>query len=92
MSEITLSGKIENMSDTNKLLWLILQELRRLNPSGQVINQPEEKNVPTTQILAVEENDGKKEQHQCKYCGEMVEGNRGNLLAHIRNKCPARKG
>jgi len=25
----------------------------------------------------------------CKYCGEVVEGNRGNLLSHIR-KCEKR--
>lgn len=91
MEELTLSGKIQNASDTNKLLWLILQELRRINQVGQAINQPEEERPATAQILAVKGNGDKPGQNLCKYCGEMIDGNKGKLLAHIR-KCPSRQG
>jgi hypothetical protein len=89
-----------NMTDTNKLLYLIygeVQQIRQvldtanldslLKELGQddTISQPEPQNVTTGQIELTQSKEGLK----CKYCGEIVTGNRGNLLAHIR-KCPKR--
>ena len=94
------TGKYENMTDTNKLLYLIygeVQQIRQvldgadlgslLKELGQdnTISQPEPQNVTTEQTEPTQSKEGLK----CKYCGEIVPGNRGNLLAHIR-KCPKR--
>lgn len=89
------------MTDTNKLLYLIYGELMQIK---QVLNSanlgllikeleqeqadvhPEPQNVTTGLVGVNAEAEGL----TCKYCGEMIPGNRGNLLAHIR-KCPERK-
>jgi hypothetical protein len=78
------------MTDTNKLLYLIYGEVQQTRQAletilGNIIGPPEPQNVTTGQIEAPESKEG----HKCKYCGEIVEGNRGNLLAHIR-KCESR--
>jgi hypothetical protein len=98
MSLNLTTNSYEKMTDTNKLLYLILGELREIK---QALNcpqtsdkkqvkantQPKPKKSTTGQI---EGNQAKAGGFTCKFCGEVVEGNRGNLLAHIR-QCPERK-
>jgi hypothetical protein len=89
------------MTDTNKLLYLIYGELVSLREAIErslaspcqgdrgldgVVVHPEPQNVTTGLVGVNAEGEGL----TCKYCGEMIPGNRGNLLAHIR-KCPERK-
>ena len=94
------TGKYENMTDTNKLLYLIYGEVKRMaevfdsanagslfnaGPHGNTNTQPEQEDLTTEQIEATEQKEG----HICKYCGDFIGGNKGKLLAHIR-KCPKR--
>ncbi len=92
------TNSYENMTDTNKLLYLILGELQAIRQvlTGSQLNeakqdkantQPEPKKSTTKEI---EGNRDKQGENTCKYCGEVISGNRGNLLAHIR-KCPEHK-
>jgi len=75
------SCKPENMNDTNKLLWLILQELKENKG-----NCSKKKAKRVTEPIKAQSNDVAHEGHKCKYCGEFIPGNRGNFLAHCR-KC-----
>ena len=85
-----------NMTDTNKLLYFIYGELVMIRQTlfkGEIdslqcetnvlkpVNQPEQENLTESRT---EPN-----ALICKYCGELINGNRGNLLAHIR-KCDKR--
>jgi hypothetical protein len=94
------TGKYQNMTDTNKLLYLIYGEVKRIrevfdtaqvgslvgdSKRGNINVQEMQKNIVVGQIEVPESKEG----HKCKYCGEFVEGNKGKLLAHIR-KCPKR--
>lgn len=54
--------------------------------SGGVLGRADTPNADTSPTDNAESIEGNK----CKYCGDFIEGNRGNLLAHIR-KCPERK-
>lgn len=86
-----------NMSDTNKLLYLIYGELvqiRQVLFKAEIDSLQSEKLSGDSEVNVMQEDstEGHTEANamKCKYCGEMVDGNRGNLLAHIR-KCPERK-
>ncbi len=92
------TNSYEKMTDTNKLLYLILGELQAIRQAlncpqasdkkqGKANTQPKPKKSATKQIKG---NQGRQGISACKYCGEVIEGNRGNLLAHIR-KCPEHK-
>lgn len=79
--------RYDKMTDTNKLLYLIYGELvsirEALTPTetrSGIDTQPTQETVPTEQVEAPNTKDGFK----CKYCDEIIPGNRGNLLAHIR--------
>lgn len=98
---LNLSSKPENMSDTNKLLYLIYGELTQIHEIlnranlSPISNEKDEFNTigpARKQKPATGKTDGNqtKDVHICKYCGEKIEGNMGNLLAHIK-KCPKRK-
>lgn len=84
-------NNFDRMTDTNKLLYLILVELKRLNPAteskdivpAKAVKPRETKDAPKTQPEATGAM-------KCKYCGRMIPGNKGNLLAHIRT-CPSKK-
>ena len=93
------TNSYEKMTDTNKLLYLILGELQEIKQvlnapqtsdkkQGKANTQPKPKKPTTGQIKA---NKAKQGASACKYCGEVIEGNRGNLMAHYR-KCEKRKG
>lgn len=89
-----------NMTDTNKLLYLIYGEVQQIR---QVLDRadldsllkelkqentevhPEPQKATTEPIKPTPSKEG----HKCKYCGDFIGGNKGNLLAHIR-KCPKR--
>ena len=75
-----------NMTDTNKLLYLIYGEVQQIRQvldradldsllkelkQENTITQPEPQNITTGQI----EPSPSKEGHICKYCGEFVKGN-----------------
>jgi len=94
------TGKYENMTDTNKLLYLIYGEVKRIREVFDGANidplvsvkaldnvevQPEPDNPTTGQIEATQLKEGR----NCKYCAEFIEGNKGDYLAHVR-KCPKR--
>ena len=94
-------GSYERMTDTNKLLYLIYGEIVSLREAiersladpcggdaglGSVFVHADTPNADTSPTDNAESIEGNK----CKYCGDFIEGNRGNLLAHIR-KCPERK-
>ena len=93
------TNSYEKMSDTNKLLYLILSELREIkralgDSQANEIKQPKAVPSKIKQKPAkkqTESNKTKQAQNACKYCGEVVEGNKGNLMAHYR-KCEKRKG
>ena len=53
---------------------------------GGVLGHTDTQNAHTSPTDNAESIEGNK----CKYCGDFIPGNRGNLLAHIR-KCPERK-
>ena len=93
------TNSYEKMNDTNKLLYLILGELQEIKQAlnrpqtsdkkqGKANTQPKPKKSTTGQIEA---NKPKQGANTCKYCGEVIEGNKGNLMAHYR-KCEKRKG
>ncbi len=93
------TNSYEKMTDTNKLLYLILGELQAIRQvlsgpklsevkQGKANTKPKPKKSTTGQIKA---NKPKQAVNTCKYCGEVIEGNRGNLMAHYR-KCEKRKG
>lgn len=94
------TNSYEKMTDTNKLLYLVLGELQgireALNKSRlneQVFGDSEGRETKQNSIAGqIEGNQAKAEGFTCKYCGEVVEGNRGNLLAHIRQCSERKKG
>lgn len=65
--------KPENWSDTNKLLWLILQELKKMNT-------PKESVCSTRESI---EKPKSKKAITCKVCGEKFD-NRGLFLRHMK--------
>ncbi len=94
----------EKMADTNKLLYLLLVEVREIknillqgqtetltydsNQSGKQVNANTQEDAERSSQGKIETLE-KRQGFYCKYCNEFVEGNRGDLLAHIR-KCPKR--
>ena len=99
MSLNLTTNSYEKMNDTNKLLYLILGELQEIK---QALNRPQtndkEQGKANTRQVKQKANTGQIEANKvrqgtntCKYCGEVIEGNRGNLMAHYR-KCEKRKG
>lgn len=93
------TNSYEKMTDTNKLLYLILSELQEIKQAlncpqtsdkkqDKANTQPKPKKSATKQIKG---NQGRQGTSACKYCGEVIEGNKGNLMAHYR-KCEKRKG
>ena len=92
------TNSYEKMTDTNKLLYLILSELQEIK---QALNCPQTSDkkqgkANTRQVKQkantgqIETSETKKGASACKYCGEVIEGNKGNLMAHYR-KCEKRK-
>lgn len=94
-------SNLDKMTDTNKLLYGIFVLLSEIaegknkaaigslaieTDGGKANNHQENKNSSTQ---ATEPN-AVKEGRNCKYCGEFIEGNQGNYLAHVR-KCEKRK-
>lgn len=91
----------DKMTDTNKLLYgifVLLSEMgegkgKALTDSmasetdGGNTNNRQENKISSTQAT---EPNAVKEGRNCKYCGEFIEGNQGNYLAHVR-KCEKRK-
>ena len=93
------TNSYEKMSDTNKLLYLILGELREIK---QVLGDSQSNETEKPKAVASKNkqkptkkqaggNKPKQGQNACKYCGEVIEGNKGNLMAHYK-KCEKRKG
>jgi len=85
-----------NMTDTNKLLYFIYGELVMIRQTlfrDEIDSLQKESNIakPVNHQEQERSTDSHTEPNGsiCKYCGELVEGNRGNLLAHIR-KCDKR--
>ena len=93
------TNSYEKMSDTNKLLYLILGELREFKQAlgdsqTNELNKPKvvtSKNKEKPAKKQADGNKAKQAQNTCKYCGEVIEGNKGNLMAHYK-KCEKRKG
>lgn len=98
MSLNLTTNSYEKMNDTNKLLYLILGELREIKQAlgdsqTNELNKPKvvvSKNKEKPAKKQVDSNKAKQVQNTCKYCGEVIEGNKGNLMAHYR-KCEKRK-
>ena len=88
-SKIQLTSRPENMSDTNKLLFSILMELKSIN--SVIIHENKEKRsrAQTGSNKKKRIDKSGNEGGCCKFCGEFVPGNRGQLLAHYR-KCEKR--
>lgn len=63
--------RIENFSDTDKLLYLILQELKRINSLPCPTREDTEEVKDTVKTIT------------CKICGEQFT-NRGLFLSHMR--------
>ena len=92
------TNSYEKMNDTNKLLYLILGELREIKQAlgdsqPNEIKQPKAVPSKIKQKPAKKQTEGnkpKQTQNACKYCGEVIEGNKGNLMAHYK-KCEKRK-
>ena len=93
------TNSYEKMNDTNKLLYLILGELQEIKQAlgDSQSNEAKPSKVVDSKIKQkpakkqAESNETKQGQNACKYCGEVIEGNKGNLMAHYR-KCEKRKG
>jgi len=92
------TNSYEKMSDTNKLLYLILGELREIKQALGGLQSSEAKKPKAVTSKKKEKpvkkqaggNKAKQGQNTCKYCGEVIEGNKGNLMAHYK-KCEKRK-
>ena len=84
-----------NMTDTNKLLYFICSELEQLKQIVGVEFSPPHDDSKLFEVVDgttkenVSEGQTKDNALKCKYCGRVIEGNKGNLLAHIR-KCDKR--
>ena len=85
-----------NMTDTNKLLYFIYGELVMIRRTlfKDEIDPLQGESDATKPVNRLEQEHSAESRTEpngltCKYCGELVKGNRGNLLAHIR-KCDKR--
>ena len=93
------TNSYEKMTDTNKLLYLIFGELQAIRQvlSGSQLNEVKQPKTNTrakpkkSATKQIKGNQGRQGTSACKYCGEVIEGNKGNLMAHYR-KCEKRKG